>query len=320
MQSLLAQVFRPALANPWLDTHHDSAVLEVGGTRLALTTDGYVVQPLQFPGGDVGAMAVYGTVNDLAMAGARPLYLTASFILEEGFPIATLTTLVQSMAAAAQRAGVAIVTGDTKVVERGKGDGLFITTTGLGIVASPTPIAPQQVQPGDGVILSGDIGRHGMAILAAREGLDFEGALTSDLAPVADLVLDLLAAGRPIHCLRDLTRGGLATALHEIATTAGLSIQVEETAIPVGEPVQSACEILGLDPLYVACEGRFVAFVPRPAVAEVLAQMKGHPLGQGAAWIGEVRPAGEFPLTLVTQVGTERVLDLLSGEQLPRIC
>lgn len=320
MQSLLAQVFRPALANPWLDTHHDSAVLDVGQTRVALTTDAYVVQPLQFPGGDMGAMAVYGTVNDLAMAGARPLYLTASFILEEGFPIATLTTLVQSMAAAAQRAGVAIVTGDTKVVERGKGDGLFITTAGLGIVASPAPIAPQQVQPGDGVIVSGDIGRHGMAILAAREGLDFEGALTSDLAPVADLVLDLLAAGRPIHCLRDLTRGGLATALHEIATTAALTIQLEETAIPVGEPVQGACEILGLDPLYVACEGRFVAFVPRLAVAEVLAQMQDHPLGEGAALIGEVRPAGDFPLTLVTQVGTVRVLDLLSGEQLPRIC
>ena len=256
---------------------HDSAVLPTDGARLAFTTDSYVVNPLFFPGGDIGKLAVCGTVNDLAMAGARPAYLGAGFILEEGLPMETLRRVVASMAEAARAAGVRIVTGDTKVVDRGKGDGIFINTSGVGWVPPGVEISPARVAPGDAILLSGDLGRHGVAIMSVREGLQFEGVLESDCAPLADLVAAMLATGADIHCLRDLTRGGLAAALNEIALDARVGIEIDESAIPVAEPVAAACELLGLDPLYVANEGRLVAFVPAAAADRVLEVMRHHP-------------------------------------------
>jgi hydrogenase expression/formation protein HypE len=338
MHDLLGKMFAPAFANPILDRHHDSAVFEIpvarasrpsvsehtGGTpvplRLAMTTDSYVVRPLFFPGGDIGSMAVHGTVNDLAMSGARPLYLSAAVILEEGLPMETLWRVVCSMKAAAQRCGVLIVTGDTKVVDKGKGDGLYLNTTGIGVVEHSLTIAPQSVQPGDAVLVSGDLGRHGMAIMAVREGLQFESAIESDSAPVADLVLQLLKAGIEIHCLRDLTRGGLASALNEIADAAGVRIGIEEKLVPVREDVHAACEMLGLDPLHVACEGRFVAFVAAKDAERALAIMGAHPSGAGAARIGKVGERAPPLVTLKSVIGASRILDMPSGEQLPRIC
>jgi len=262
-QQLIERIFGPAFDNPALNARHDGAVLAApAGARLAFTTDSHVVSPLFFPGGDIGRLAVYGTVNDLAMCGARPRWLSAGFILEEGLPVATLERIVAAMAEAARKAGVQIVTGDTKVVERGKGDGLYVNMAGIGWVEHDRVIAPASVRPGDVVLLSGDIGRHGMAILALREGLAFESSIESDCAPLWPAVEALFAAGVEVHCLRDLTRGGLATAVIEIAETAGRAVALEEAAVPVCEPVRGACEILGLDPLYVANEGRFVAFVP----------------------------------------------------------
>lgn len=315
---LIQKMFLAAFGNPTLELQHDAAQLELKGNRLAFTTDSYVVRPLFFPGGDIAAMAVHGTVNDLAMVGARPLYLSAAFILEEGFPMESLWRLVLSMRDAAREAGVQIVAGDTKVVNKGKGDGVFINTSGVGILEHPGRIAPQELRAGDAVLLSGDLGRHGIAILSAREGLGFETAIESDSAPLAGLVLDLLAAGLPICCMRDLTRGGLATALVEIAEASGLGIAIEEAAVPVCEPVRGACEILGLDPLYVANEGRFVLFVPESHAAAALDQMLAHPLGRGASRIGTVRPG--LGVTLKSRMGVDRVLDRISGEQLPRIC
>ena len=320
MHQLIEGVIVPAFTNPALAERHDSAVLAVGGVRLAFTTDSYVVQPLFFPGGDIGSLAVNGTVNDLAMAGARPLGLSASFILEEGLSFETFRRVLDSMRRAAAAAEVPIVTGDTKVVDRGKGDGIFITTAGIGRIEHTRVIAPSSVRPGDAVLLSGDLGRHGMAILAVRQGLQFETTIESDCAPLSGLVQDLLAAGLDIHCLRDLTRGGLASALIEIAEAARLRIHVREAAVPVIEEVQGACEILGFDPLYVANEGRCVCFVPAGEAERALQVFHAHPLGKDAAYIGRVEESREGLVTLESRIGATRIVDMLSGEQLPRIC
>jgi hydrogenase expression/formation protein HypE len=265
-------------------------------------------------------MAVHGTVNDLAMSGARPLYLSSAFILEEGLPMETLWRVVCSLRDAAQHCGVQIITGDTKVVDKGKGDGLFINTAGIGVIEHEQKIAPQNVRPGDGVLVSGDLGRHGMAIMAVREGLAFESQIESDSAPVAGLVLQLLKAGIEIHCLRDLTRGGLASALNEIAEAAGVKIAVEEKSVPVREDVHAACEMLGLDPLHVACEGRFAAFIAAKDVERALQIMRGHTIGAGSAIIGQVAESSTPLVTLKSAIGANRILDMPSGEQLPRIC
>ncbi len=320
MHQLLEGVFMPALRNPHLDRRHDGAVLEVKGLRLAFTTDTYVVQPLFFPGGDIGSLAVNGSVNDLVMCGARPQWLSAGFILEEGLPMDTLRRVVQSMRQAADAAGVEFVTGDTKVVDKGKGDGLFINTTGIGLIEHQLLIGPARVQAGDVILVNGDLGRHGMAIMSVREGLEFESAIESDCAPLTGPVAAMLAAGIEIHCLRDLTRGGLASALNEIAGTAGVRIEVDESAIPVRDDVRAACEILGLDPLYVANEGRFVAFVSSRDLPRALSVMESDPLGAGARLIGTVTEAGRASVTVKTRMGVKRILDMLSGEQLPRIC
>ena len=319
MKELIEGVFLPALGTDPQGLH-DSAVVEAGGARLAFTTDGFVVHPRRFPGGDLGELAVYGTVNDLAMAGARPLALSAAFILEEGLPFEELAGLVASMKAAADRCGVRIVTGDTKVVDRGKGDGAFITTTGLGLVPAGVDIHPRRVRPGDAVLVTGDLGRHGIAVMSVREGLAFETPVASDCGPVHDLAATLLEAGLDIHCLRDPTRGGLASVLNEIATAAGVAIEAREEAVPVDEAVAAACEILGLDPLYVACEGRMVAFLPEAEAERALALLRAHPEGAGAAIVGRVLEGPGGRVTLRTPLGTSRLLDLLSGEQLPRIC
>jgi hydrogenase expression/formation protein HypE len=321
MHHLIEKMFVAAFQNPLLGARHDGAVFDLSGTRVALTTDSYVVRPLFFPGGDIGALAVNGTVNDLAMCGARPLFLTVGFILEEGLPMETLWQVVLSMQTAAAAAGVAVVTGDTKVVDKGKGDGLFVNTAGLGIVAPGVGVAPERVRPGDIVLLNGDIGRHGMAIMAAREGLAFESAIESDCAPLAEPVLALLEAGVDVHCLRDLTRGGLASAVIEIARAAGVHVELDERAIPVRPDVQGACEILGLDPLYVANEGRFVAFVAPQDAERALGILRGTALGADTRPIGRVEAARSGGLaTMTTAIGASRVVDMLSGEQLPRIC
>jgi hydrogenase expression/formation protein HypE len=320
MHQLIEGVFIPTFGNPTLNTRHDSAVVQLNGTTLAFTTDSFVVRPLFFPGGDIGSLAVHGTVNDLAMCGARPLYLSAGFILEEGLPMATLWRVVCSMQEAARNANVQIVTGDTKVVDRGKGDGIFINTAGVGIIEHAQRLAPDQVRIGDVVLLNGDLGRHGIAVMAVREGLEFETAIDSDSAPLSSLVLTLLSAGIELHCLRDLTRGGLASALNEIAAAAGVSITIDERRIPVCEEVQGACELLGLDPLYVANEGRFVAFVAAAEADRALTLMRAHPLGVGACLVGQVKPAAAAPVMMQSRIGAYRIVDMLSGEQLPRIC
>jgi hydrogenase expression/formation protein HypE len=319
-RDLIERLFLPAFDNPGLAARHDSAVDTLPPGRIAFTTDAYVVHPRHFPGGDLGRLAVCGTVNDLAMAGARPLYLSAAFILEEGLPLAELRRTTASMRSAAAECGVAVVTGDTKVVDRGKGDGIFLTTAGIGIVPDGVDVAPRRVRPGDAILLSGDVGRHGIAVLSVREGLEFDVAVESDCAPLAGLVRSLIAAGIDLHCLRDPTRGGLATLLAEIAADAGVAVEVEEDAIPVDETVVGACELLGLDPLYVACEGRLVAFVAGDEADRALEVMRADVLGRGAARIGAVGDAPAGRAVLRTRVGTRRVLDLMSGEQLPRIC
>jgi hydrogenase expression/formation protein HypE len=320
MHQLLENVFGKAFGNPILDARHDSAQFEVPSGKLAMTTDSYVVHPLFFPGGDIGSMAVHGTVNDLAMSGARPLYLTSAFIIEEGLPMETLWRVVCSMRDATQRCGVQVITGDTKVVDKGRGDNLFINTAGIGVIEHSLTITPQNVQPGDAVIVSGDLGRHGMAIMAVREGLQFESAIESDSAPVHQVVLELIKAGIEIHCLRDLTRGGMASALNEIAEAAGLRIVVDEKLIPVREDVHAACEILGLDPLHVACEGRFVAFVAAKDARRALEIMKAHESGTGAAHIASAQVGSPPVVVLKSTLGASRILDMPSGEQLPRIC
>ncbi len=273
-----------------------------------------------FPGGDIGTLAINGTVNDLAMCGARPEFVSAGFILEEGLSIDLLQRVVASMREAAARSGHPLVTGDTKVVDRGKADGLYINTSGIGTIVAPAPIGPQAVQPGDAIIVSGDLGRHGIAVMAAREGLGFESEIASDCAPLSAPVLALIEAGIAVHCLRDLTRGGLASGLVEIAETAGLSFTIEEQAVPVREDVGSACELLGLDPFHVANEGRFVAFVPGEAVERTLEVLRRHPVSEAAAVIGTVGAGTAGRVACRGPIGGTRIIDMLSGEQLPRIC
>jgi hydrogenase expression/formation protein HypE len=322
--NLLRDVFLPLFSNPVLDRLDDQAILQIGGSRIAFTTDSFVVQPLFFPGGDIGSLAVHGTVNDLAMGGATPLYLSASFIVEEGLPLETLRRIAGSMAAAALDAGVTIVTGDTKVVERGKGDGVFINTTGIGVVPEGVNLSANHARPGDLVILSGFIGDHGTAILASREGLEFETTILSDSAPLHGLVADMLAVSHELRCLRDPTRGGLSSALNEIAETSGVSIEIEEKRIPVREQVRGACELLGLDPLYVANEGKLVAIVAPEAADDVLAAMRLNPRGEDAVIIGVVGASASrsrpVRVTMRTAFGSSRIVDMLPGDQLPRIC
>lgn len=320
MHQLIEKMFKSAYGSAELNKSHDAAVVHCPASPLAFTTDSYVVRPLFFPGGNIGELAVNGTVNDLAMAGARPLYLSVSFILEEGLPMETLWRVVRSMQEAACRANVEIVTGDTKVVDRGKGDGIFINTAGIGVIEHDQTISPQNVQAGDVIVLNGDIGRHGMAVMAVREGLEFESSIESDTAPLADLVGALLSGGVEIHCMRDLTRGGLASALNEIAESAHKGISIDESLVPVREDVASACEILGLDPFYVANEGRFAAFIPSSSKEKALAILQEHPLGQGACAIGQVNDDASALVTVRSKIGAQRILDMLSGEQLPRIC
>ncbi|MEL7010622.1 MAG: hydrogenase expression/formation protein HypE [Cyanobacteria bacterium J06588_4] len=316
MQQLI-QMFLTAFGTA--DTiQHDAVSLQLTGNKIAFTTDSYVVNPLFFPGGDIGSLAVNGTVNDLAMAGARPLYLSVSFILEEGLPIETLWKIVLSMQQAAEAANIKVVTGDTKVVEKGKGDGIFINTTGIGIIEHNQIIAPQSVQPGDLILLNGDLARHGIAIMAEREGLEFETTIESDSAPLAGVISSLLAADIEIHCLRDLTRGGLASVLNEIAVAAKVGIEIDEKSIPVIEEVRGSCEILGFDPLYVANEGRFVAFIPQKDGSSALEIVNSH-LSCNAAIIGKVIEDRNSLVALKSTIGSKRIIDLLSGEQILNI-
>lgn len=318
MQRLIAELFVAAFDAPELRRAHDGATVELPGP-VAVTTDAFTVTPRFFPGGDIGSLAVYGTVNDVAMCGARPTVLTAAFILEEGLPLEELRRIVESMASAARRCGVRIVAGDTKVVEHGQGDGVYVTTTGIGSVIAPAPIEPAAVCPGDAVLVSGPLGDHGIAVLAAREGIDIETQLHSDAGPVHDAVLALLDAGVTLHCLRDPTRGGLASALGEVAQTRALGIRIDEPAIPLRPEVADTCELLGLDPLRVASEGRFVAWAPSAEASLALDVLRAHGC-EDSAIIGEV--IQEHPGTVVVRDGAsgERILDMLAGEQLPRIC
>ncbi len=321
MHELIEKMFRKAFGPSRREFDHDSAVfLPATSSRLAFTTDSFVVSPLIFPGGDIGSLAVYGTVNDLAMSGAKPLYLSAAFILEEGLPMDLLWRIVLSMKDAAAKAGVQIITGDTKVVDKGKADKIFITTAGIGTLLHEQRISPYSIAVGDQLIVSGDIGRHGMAIMAQRENLEFESQIESDCAPVSSMVENLLSSGIAVHCLRDLTRGGMASTLNEIAMTAKLGIEIDECLIPVREDVKGACELLGFDPLYVACEGRFVAFVPKEQTQAALKIIKGNSLGENAAVIGEVVSAPVALVTMKSVIGVKRIVDMISGEQLPRIC
>ncbi len=319
-QRLIEGVVLPQFRNELLAPLHDGAVFSVNGARLAFSTDSYVVSPIFFPGGDIGTLAVHGTVNDLAMCGARPLYLSVGFILEEGLPMADFQRVVASMRAAAAAAGVALVTGDTKVVDRGKADKIFINTSGIGLVPEGVSIGPSRAQAGDKILLSGTIAVHGIAIMSVREGLEFETEIASDTAALNGLTAAILAVEPDVHVLRDPTRGGVTSALSEIAQSAKVGMLLEEARIPIDEAVKGACEILGLDPLYVANEGKLIAIVPAAAADRVLQAMRAHPLGREAALIGEV--TGDHPgfVLMKTRVGGTRVVDMLSGEQLPRIC
>jgi hydrogenase expression/formation protein HypE len=317
---LLERVFLPVFSNPMLDKLDDQAMLEVNGSRLAFTTDAFVVTPLFFPGGDIGRLAINGTVNDLAMSGARPLYLAAAFILEEGLSTQELCRIVQSMSQAAKDASVELVAGDTKVVNRGKGDKIFISTTGIGVMEKSVNISADRARPGDKIILSGYIGDHGMAILSQRENLEFEGVIESDCAALHKLVADMLDVSLEIHCLRDPTRGGVATVLNEIAVRSKVGMLMRETEIPVRDTVRGACEILGLDPLYVANEGKLIAVVPGGSADAIVGRMRQNPLGHDARVIGEVVADHPGMVLMNTEIGGTRVLDTLFGEQLPRIC
>ena len=316
---LIREVFLPAFDNEYLRRLDDQAVFEIGGARIAFTTDSFVVTPLFFPGGDIGKLAVHGTVNDLAMSGARPLFLSSAFIMEEGLPLDELSRVARSMAEAAAAAGVTIATGDTKVVNRGSADKLFITTSGVGLVPPGVNISASHARPGDVILVSGTVGDHGMAVMSQREGLEFEGAILSDTAPLNRLVDAMLAAGT-LHCLRDPTRGGLATVLCELAEASGVGVEVEATRIPVHEEVRAACEILGLDPLFVANEGKLIAFVPPESAGAVLEAMRRTPEGADAAIIGRAVADHERMVLLKTEIGGTRILDLPFTEQLPRIC
>ncbi len=320
-QQLIQQVFGRAFQNPILDRLNDAAVLEVeGGGRLAFAIDGHVVSPLFFPGGSIGEIAVYGTVNDLAMMGARPLWLAASFVLEEGLPLRDLRRVVQDMAQAAEQAGVLLVAGDTKVVERGKADGLYISVAGVGVIPPGVTVDAGQARPGDVILINAPIAAHGMTIMTLREGLTFDSALQSDAAPLNGIVADLLAAAPHVHVMRDATRGGLATALNELAQASQVGMRIQEEAIPVDEAARSACELLGLDPLYVANEGVFVAVVPPEEAEAALAALRAHPLGRQAQRIGTVTAEHPGRVVLETALGARRIVPPLSGDLLPRIC
>ncbi|KAA3631058.1 MAG: hydrogenase expression/formation protein HypE, partial [Proteobacteria bacterium] len=299
---------------------NDQALFEIGAGRMVVSTDGHVVSPLFFPGGDIGALSVHGTINDIAMAGARPLYLAAGFILEEGFSLADLDRIVAGMARASKAAGVPVVTGDTKVVEKGKGDGVFITTTAVGVVPEGIAISGDRARPADAVLVSGTVGDHGVAIMSSRENLEFETSIVSDSAALHTLVADMVAVAPDIHCLRDPTRGGLATTLNELARQSGVGIRIEEDRIPIREEVAAACELLGLDPLYVANEGKLICICADRDADGVLAVMRAHPLGAGAARIGTVVEDAHCFVQMETTLGGSRVVDWLAGEQLPRIC
>ncbi len=320
MHGLVRGLFHHHFGGGAADRLADAAMLAAPGRRLACTTDGYVVEPRFFPGGDIGALAVHGTVNDLAMVGAQPLWLAAGFILEEGLPLAELDRIVASMAGAARAADVAVVTGDTKVVERGKGDGVFITTTGIGSVADDVALGVERIRPGDAVVVSGSLGDHGVAVMSTRSGLAFGGALRSDSAALHELVAVMRAAVPELRALRDPTRGGVAATLNEVADEAGLAIRVDEPALPVREVVRGACELLGLDPLHVANEGKVLAFCPAARAGDLVAAMRAHALGRDAAVIGEVVDGPPGLVELTTAFGGRRVVDWLAGEQLPRIC
>ncbi|MCL4369733.1 MAG: hydrogenase expression/formation protein HypE [Chloroflexi bacterium] len=320
---LVRRYFCPAFDNPLLAEMNDAATFALSGAdgdRLAFTTDSYVVSPIFFPGGDIGHLAVCGTVNDLATSGARPLYLSAAFVLEEGLPLADLERVVQSMRRSAEDAGVSIVTGDTKVVHRGAADRLFITTAGVGVIPAGVYIGGSNARPGDAIILSGTIGDHGIAVLSQREGLSFSSPVVSDCAPLNGLVSAMLEASVDVRVLRDPTRGGLATTLNEIAAQSGVGIIIEEAAIPVSDGVRGACEMLGFDPLYIANEGKMVAIVAAEAAEAVLSSMHDHPYGKQASIIGRVRAEHPGRVVMKTRLGTSRIVDMLSGELLPRIC
>ena len=320
MAQLIDEVFGRSFANDYLAQGNDGAVLPAASGRLVMSTDAHVVSPLFFPGGDIGSLSVHGTVNDVAVMGARPLYLAAAFILEEGFPLADLRRIVESMARAAAGVGVTIVTGDTKVVEKGKGDGVFITTTGVGVIRDGITLSGDRAKPGDKVLLSGSIGEHGMAILSQRAGLSFDTSIVSDSAPLNGLVETMLDTGAQLRALRDPTRGGLATTLNELAQQSGVGMRLDEAAIPVSRTVAAACEFLGLDPCYIANEGKLVAICAPQDTDRLLAAMRGHPLGQSAAIIGEVVEDSHGFVQMTTRLGGRRILDWLSGEPLPRIC
>jgi hydrogenase expression/formation protein HypE len=318
---LVEHLFLPAFRNPELENLGDAAVLEIGGGKLAMSTDSFVVQPLFFPGGSIGELAVNGTVNDLAVSGAEPKFLSASFILEEGFPLSQLAAIVDAMAKAAATAGVKIVTGDTKVVERGHGDGCYINTAGVGLIRPGVSVGPQHAMPGDAILVSGTIGDHGMAIMSVREGLEFESQIRSDCAALNGMIAKVLAAaGANVHTMRDPTRGGLASTLNEIAQASGVGVEIDEPSLPVRPEVQSACELLGLDPVYVANEGKAVFFVAPEAADQVLAVLRAHPLGRDAARIGRVTAEHKGMLVARTAMGANRVIPTQIGEQLPRIC
>jgi len=320
MAQLITDLFAAIFDNAYLAQGNDGALLQPANGRLVMATDSHVVSPLFFAGGDIGCLSVHGTVNDVAMMGAQPLYLSASFILEEGFPLADLKRIVESMAHAAREAGVPIVTGDTKVVEQGKGDGVFITTTGVGVVPDGITLSGDLAQPGDKILLSGTLGDHGMAIMSQREGLSFDAPIVSDTTALHGLVADMLASGAQLRTLRDPTRGGLATTLNEIAKQSGVGMMLQESAIPVPQPVEAACELLGLDPLYVANEGKLVAICAQEDAENLLAVMRAHPQGSQASIIGEVIADEHGFVQMTTRLGGRRIVDWLTGEQLPRIC
>lgn len=320
-QRLITQMFVPLLQNPYLNKLHDGAVIPFGAGNLAMTTDSFVVHPLFFPGGDIGTLSVHGTVNDLAMCGARPLYLSLALIIEEGFRVEDLLKIVTSIRQECDTSEVQIITGDMKVVEKGKGDGVFINTTGVGEVVSGIDISPERIQPGDRILISGPIAEHGIAIMSVREGLSFETELKSDtvgLWPVVKRILEV--GGRNVHALRDATRGGVASVLNEMAQSARTGMILEESTLPVREDVRGACEILGLDPLYVANEGKFVAFVGKDQANEILKVLRDHPLGEHACIVGEVVERHPGVVRMRSALGGSRVVEMMSGEQLPRIC
>jgi len=318
---LVEHLFLPAFRNPTLENLGDAAIIELNSGRLAMSTDSFVVQPLFFPGGSIGALAVNGTVNDLAVSGAEPKFLSASFILEEGFPLAQLAAIVRAMADAAATAGVRIVTGDTKVVERGHGDGCYINTAGVGVLRSGVNVGPHRAQAGDAILISGMIGDHGMAIMSVREGLDFESQIRSDCAALNGLIADVLdAVGTGVHAMRDPTRGGLASTLNEIAGSSKVGMEIDEAKLPIRTEVQSACELLGLDPVYVANEGKAVFFVAAESADQALAALRAHPLGADAARIGHVTAQHPGMIVARTGMGANRVIAPQIGEQLPRIC